>query len=722
MRISRRQFVQAAGALTVNFSIPIAAARTSTAIGGSATLGNRLVVDSSGAVRLLMGKAELGQGIGTAMAQLVAEELDVSLERIRLLPVNTEHSPDESYTVGSNSVQRSGPPTRQAAATARHFFLNRAAVELGVGKARLNIADGRFLLDGKPSGLDYWQLLNDQQNTIEIDKAAALKDVDDYSIVGHSPVRLDIPRKVFGGESFLQDVRLPRMVHARIVRPPAERATLKRADFRDAERMPGVIKVVHSRDFVGVIAKREGQARAAAEALRNTLKWDLPEDLPDPDRLYDELKSTIAETASVVDEQTDFGGAAATRTVRASYQRPFQAHASISPSAAVATYAGGQLTVFSHAQGMYPLRKALAHVFGLPLERVRCCHYEAAGCFGHNGADDAACDAAALAIEYPGRPVRLQWERADEFAGEPYGSAMHVEVSASIDRSGHIREWNLDLWSYPHAGRPGGANAAGHLAYAREREKPLPMPPIRLIPQPSGGADRNAVPLYGFDNLTVTKHVLKDVPIRVSSLRGLGAYANVFAIESFMDELANVVGEDPFEYRLRHLDDERAVIVLEKLRDVTGWASRHADDKGWGLGFAQFKNRASYVGVVVQLQASDDGGEISLVKATAVCDAGLIISPDGIKAQIEGGIIQSASMTLKEQVRFDQKQKLSLNWATYPILRFDEVPEVEVVLIDRRDRPSLGVGESAQGPTAAAIANALFDATGIRKRRLPLLE
>ena len=721
MTIDRRTFLRAAGAISVSFTVPIPAISGATDSSGSVTLGNRLVVDASGTVQLVMGKVELGQGIGTAMAQLVAEELDVDISRIKLLPVNTERSPDESYTFSSISVQQSGPPTRRAAATARQYLLGQAAIELAMPAGRLAVSDGKITLDGDPTKLDYWALLGEQQVELELSSEAPLKAVSDYTVVGQSAERIDIPGKVFGDATFLQDVRLPNMVHARVVRPPAERATLKKANFKSVEKMPGVLQVVRDGNFVAVIATREGQARDAAKQLANELTWDLPEDLPDPTHIYTWLKDAASRLEPIVDEQVNVGSAAATRTIRASYQRPYQAHASISPSAAIAKYQQGQLTVLSHAQGMYPLRLALSHVLGLDIESVSCFHYEASGCYGHNGGDDAACDAAALAMHFPGRAVRLQWERADEFTWEPYGSAMHIEASASIDRDGQIRAWEYDLWSCPHTGRPRSIEDASNLIYAQQKRDPLGPPPVRSIPQPNGGADRNGIPLYDFDNLNVTKHLVTDIPMRVSALRGLGAYANIFAIESFMDELAHAVDEDPLAFRLKHLSDERGIAVLEKLAELSGWNDRPADsNEGWGLAFAQFKNRSSYVGIVMRLQVDDEGGAISLKKATAVCDAGLVINPDGVIAQIEGGIIQSASWTLKEQIRFSQQQKESVDWATYPILRFDEVPEVEVVLMDRDDRASLGVGEAAQGPTAAAIANAFFDQTRKRIRTLPL--
>jgi CO/xanthine dehydrogenase Mo-binding subunit len=315
----------------------------------------------------------------------------------------------------------------------------------------------------------------------------------------------------------------------------------------------------------------------------------------------------------------------------------------------------------------------------------------------------------------------LQWERADEMTWEPYGSAMHVEVSADLIENGDIHAWNFDIWSCPHSSRPRGPETAGSMIYAQQKAEPLPMPPIQSIPQPNGGADRNGLPLYEFPNVQVNKNLVSEVPMRVSALRGLGAYANVFAIESFMDDLAQRAGRDPFEFRLKHLKDERAIDLLRRLRDLSDWSNRPAAGagEGWGLGFARFKNRSSYVGVVMRVSV-DAAGAITLNKAIAVCDAGLIVNPDGTRAQVEGSIVQSASWTLKEKVHFSQQSKQSTDWASYPILRFDEVPDIEVELMARDDMPALGVGESAQGPTAAAIANAVFHASGSRLRQLPL--
>ena len=412
MNANRRQFLQSTGALVLSFTLP-GIVRGAESSSGFATIDSRIVLDSNGEVRLTLGKVELGQGIGTALAQIAAEELGISIRRIKLIGVDTDFSPDESYTFSSISVQQSGPPLRRAAAAGRQMLLQRASEKLGVPLKGLSVADGAILNRGKPTGLDYWQLIGGERIEVAEDDQQKFVPVPDHVIVGQAVQRLDIPAKVFGEASYLQDLRLPDMVHARVVRPPAERAKLGNFDTGSVDILPGVLKVVRDGNFLGVIAVREGQARSAAAALKKTLTWSMANDLPGSKNVYRWLKSAPKRTESILSRQSE-SSPAATKEITATYQRPYQAHGSISPSAAIALYEHGELTVWSHAQGMFPLRNAIAHTMGLELDKVRCVHHEAAGCFGHNGADDAACDAAALAMRYPGKPVRLQWERADD--------------------------------------------------------------------------------------------------------------------------------------------------------------------------------------------------------------------------------------------------------------------------------------------------------------------
>jgi CO/xanthine dehydrogenase Mo-binding subunit len=410
------------------------------------------------------------------------------------------------------------------------------------------------------------------------------------------------------------------------------------------------------------------------------------------------------------------------RSIRARYTRPYQAHASIGPSCAVAQWTDdGALKVWSHCQGVFPLRGDLAKALKLPPERATVTHVQGSGCYGHNGADDVALDAALLARAVGTRPVKVQWMRDDEFAWEPFGPAMSMQIEAGLDGAGRIVDWSYEVWSNTHSTRPGGKGgvnllAAWHLAEPFSAATPVP------IPLPAGGGDRNAIALYDIPSKRMTQHFIPQMPVRVSALRTLGAYANVFAIESFMDELAKEAGADPVAFRLKHLSDPRAKAVIETVAKNVSWdpGVKGTGTRGRGIGFAQYKNHASYVAVIAEVEVDHLSGAVRVLKAHCAADAGQIVSPDGLKNQMEGGIVQSASWTLKEQVTFDRERVTSRDWLSYPILTFPEVPEVEVALIDRPGEPWLGAGEAAHGPTAAAIANAVAHATGARLRDLPL--
>jgi nicotinate dehydrogenase subunit B len=412
--------------------------------------------------------------------------------------------------------------------------------------------------------------------------------------------------------------------------------------------------------------------------------------------------------------------ASAPKVLEATYTKPYMAHASIGPSAAVAEFKDDKFTVWTHSQGVFPLRAELVKALKVPPASVRCIHTEGSGCYGHNGADDVALDAALLARAVPGKPVRLQWMRDDEFAWEPYGPAMSMQAKASLDGDGRIVDWNYELWSNSHSTRPQSTNGANVLA-AWYLAEPTKMGPPTSPPQPAGGGDRNSIPLYDFPNQRVVHHFVQDMPIRVSALRTLGAYANVFAAESFMDELALAAGADPVAFRLAHLKDPRGRAVIEKVAELAKWKPGEKSDgtHGRGIGFSKYKNLACYVAVIADVEIDRASGRVRVTRAYAATDAGLIINPDGLTAQIEGGVIQSTSWTLHEEVKFDRNGILSRDWSNYPILTMPEVPAVEVALINRPGERSLGAGEGSQGPTVAAIANAFAHATGKRIRDLP---
>jgi CO/xanthine dehydrogenase Mo-binding subunit len=412
---------------------------------------------------------------------------------------------------------------------------------------------------------------------------------------------------------------------------------------------------------------------------------------------------------------------AGARTIEATYTKPYTAHASIGPSCAVAELKDGKLTVWTHSQGVFPLKRDLVKALKMDAAAVRCIHTEGSGCYGHNGADDVALDAALLARAVAGRPVRLQWMRDDEFAWEPYGSAMRMRAKAALD-GGRIVDWTYEVFSNTHSTRPGQEPPANNnlLASWYLAEPSKPGPPTN-IPQPAGGGDRNAVPLYDFPSQRIVNHLITAMPVRVSALRTLGAYGNVFALESFMDELAAAAGQDPVAFRLAHLKDPRGRAVIEAVARKAGWKAGEGGDgsRGRGMAFAKYKNLATYVAVVAEVEIDRTRGTIRVPRAFAVADAGQIINPDGLANQIEGGVIQSTSWTLHEAVRFDRDGITSRDWSNYPILTMPEVPKVEVELIDRPGEKALGCGEASQGPTVAAIANAFAHATGKRLRDLP---
>jgi CO/xanthine dehydrogenase Mo-binding subunit len=487
--------------------------------------------------------------------------------------------------------------------------------------------------------------------------------------------------------------------------------------------MPGVLKVVRDGSFLGVIAQREFQAIEAMRALAASARWQETAELPRAADLPAFLTRLPSRDIAVADAHSP--AAAAAKSISATYTRPYLSHGSIGPSCAVAQLQGDALTVWTHTQGVFPDRDAIAEMLGMPKEKVHCIHREGSGCYGHNGADDAAGDAALLARALPGRPVRLQWMREQEHTWEPYGPAMVAKVSASLDQNGGIADWDYGVWSNTHTMRPG---PAGSLIAARSLASAFPEPEPKPIPMPEGGGDRNSIPLYKIPSVRVINHFLPDMPVRVSALRALGAYLNVFAIESFMDELAASAGADPVQFRLKHLDDPRARDVVSLAAQRFGWSdvspatsSRRDSGRGRGFAFARYKNLAAYCAIACEVEVNPDTGQPRLVRAVAAVDSGQVVNPDGIVNQIEGAILQSMSWTLYESVTFDERRITSIDWASYPILRFSGVPDsVEVHLIERPGLPFLGSGEAGQGPASAAIANAIAEATGHRLRDLPL--
>ena len=670
-------------------------------------------IDPRGAVTIFSGKVELGQGTVTAIAQIAAEELDVELGRIAMVPGDTAVSPNEWYTAGSLSMEAGGSAMRAACAEVRKLFVDAAARKLEVSAADLEVRDGTIGVPGTDLSTSYWALAGEVSLAREASGGVSPKNFSRYRIVGTSQPRLDLPAKLTGA-AYVQDMELPNMLHGRVLRPPSYGARLEAFDAGSVRALPGVDAVVVDGSFVGICAAREERALKALDAARGAARWSAGTPLPAFAEIHELLPKLRHETAVLVSKQ---GGAKAEKKLEASYSRPYIAHASIGPSCAVAWLRGGKLTVWSHTQGVFQLRGQIARVMGMRDEDVNVIHRDGAGCYGHNGADDAALDAALLA-RGAGRPVRVQWSREDELAWSPFGSAIAVKMSGGLDAAGKVAEWRHETWSHPHVQRPGTGDGVNLLA-AWHLEKPHAASRAADPPFPPGAGARNAAPLYDFASQEVIYHLVTEQPLRVSALRALGAYTNVFAIESFMDELAGAAGADPVAFRLAHLADPRAKAVIEAAARAAGWQSGAKSDgnSGRGIAFARYKNASAYCAVVAEIEVAE---KIRLRRAVAAVDAGQAVNPDGIRNQIEGGIVQAASWTLKEQVRWDASGVQTRSWEDYPILRFDEVPQIEIILINKEGEPSLGTGECAAGPTAGAIANALFHALGVRARHLPL--
>ena len=676
-------------------------------------LSQWLHVHRDGTVSIYSGKVEIGQGILTALAQIAAEERGIAVERIRMVPADTALSPDEGVTSGSLSIQDSGVALRRACAQARTLLLERATARLGVSGGDLRVEDGSVHAAGRSTS--FWECADDALFDRDVEETAALRSPRDYRVVGKPAPRRDLPDKIAGRPRFIQDMALPGMLYGRVVRPPHNFAGLISLDDSKVKSMPGLAAIVRDGGFVGVLAEREDVAISAQRALRLAASWREAD--PPPRDVHTWLKEHAAEHRVISEKENADARSRATRALEASYTKPFLSHASIGPSCAIAQIDDGKLAVWTHSQGIFNLRRDLALALGMREDAIVVRHAEGAGCYGHNGADDAALDAALLARAARGRPVQVQWMRDDEFAWAPCGPAMALSLRAALDAHGGIVDWEHELWSNGHSSRPGRADdpallAAWHLARPHKRPSAINMP------LPAGAADRNAIPIYDFPSQRVVNHYVREMPVRTSALRSLGAYANVFAIESFMDELAQTAGIDPIAFRLRHLKDPRGRAVIEAAAWRAEWDRwKPAEGRGHGIGFARYKNLGAYCAAVAEVEV---GHDVRVDRLILAVDVGLVINPDGVINQIEGGAIQSTSWTLKEQVKLGARGIASLGWEDYPILKFSEAPVVEVELIDRPELPAVGAGEAAQGPTAAAIANAVAHALGLRMRDLPL--
>lgn len=670
-----------------------------------------LQILENGKVRVLTGKIELGQGIRIAVAQMAAEELNTDLDLIEVNIAETGVTPNEGFTAGSSSIVSSAMSVRNAAASAREVILKMASEKWGITISQLQLKNGKVI--GANQEITLYALLDGKQIEKTINTVSEYKGKTIRKYVGKPIPRRDIEAMVRGQEVFVQDLRFPNMVHARVVRPPSYTARLTSFNETEFKKSPNLLKLIRKGSFLGILAKDEYQAIQLMEKAKRLAKWNAPESLPDNINLKEYLKALPADVEiheKKGDSETSLKQSE--NRLSASFFKPYLMHAANGPSCAVALFEEGELYVWTHSQGVYPLRRTLAKLLKMPEETVHLKAVPGSGCFGQNGANDAATEAALIALEYPGKHVRLQWSREDENGWEPFGTAMVVELQAGLNASGKIEGWNCDIWSDGHSNRPNG--------------NPNTLLPAQFLEEGyghhgigyRGGAVRNARPYYDISDLKVETHIFQG-PLRASSLRGLGTYTNVFAIESFMDELARMSKTDPIEFRIQHSTDERSVFCMRKLEQKLIGVSP-GEDEGLGHAFSRYKNNAAYCAMAALVHVDKTSGSVRVKKMWAIVDAGETINPDGLKNQMEGGMIQSASWALKEEVRFDARHVTSLDWNSYPIFRFPDVPEIEVEVIDRVDQPPMGAGEAAQAPATVAIVNAIFDAVGVRIRELPV--
>jgi CO/xanthine dehydrogenase Mo-binding subunit len=668
-------------------------------------LARWLTFEDDGGVVVRTGKSELGQGIDTALIQVVSDALAVSPDRVRLAAPDTSAGPDEGFTAGSLSVQQSAGALLAAASHARSLFA--AAAEDRIGPVS-DVVDGTFV--GAASSLTYWDLRPDVDLDVDVPLEAHAHVRD--SLVGTNVPRVDLADKILGRPRFLQDMRVAGMAFGRVIRPPYRGARLEDVDAAAVAREAGVLAVVEDGSVLGVVAESEILAREAADRLRASARWSGEPPTLDDSQVVAFLTGVDAETTVLAD-----GPAVAAPALAARYTRPFLAHASIGPACAMAVDRPDGLVVWSHTQGVFPLRRDIARALGRDEADVEVRHVEGAGCYGHNPADDAAYDAALLAVRVPGRPVHVTWTREDEMGWAPFGPAMVIDIAAATDTTGRITAWSWDGYGNGHSSRPSTLPTPSLLAYGAQSGGTA-IPPSQDPPQTAGaGTGRNAIPGYDVGPVRARAHRALEMPMRASALRSLGAHMNVFAIESHLDDLARMHAADPLEYRLRHLDDPRGRAVLERAAQSADWGRALPDSRGRGVGYARYKGTGAWCAVIAEVEAVD---AIRVMGLWIAVDCGRVISPDGVANQIEGGAIQSLSWTLKERVRFADGAVTSNTWEEYPILTFAEVPPVHVSVIDRPDRPWLGAGEASMGPTAAAVGNALVDAIGVRVRDLPI--
>ncbi len=721
---TRREVLKGGGALIVGFGLacrfsPAAAQASATATAAKTIAADEvdgfLAIGADGKVTVFSGKVDLGTGVRTALTQIVADELDVPFEKVAVIQGDTALTPDQGPTYGSLSIQNGGMQIRQAAATARKRLIELAAEKLGMPAADLAVEGGAIQPKSGGAGVGYGDLIGGKTFALKLDKEAKTKDPAAFRIVGKGVPRLDIPDKVTGRFTYMQDARVDGMLHGRVVRPPALGASLQSVDEASVKDIPGLVKVVREGNFLGVVAESEWGAIKASRKLKAT--WSKWAELPEQAKLFEHVRATkvskddVTSTVGAVDDAMAKGA----KTLKATYDFAVHTHGSIGPSCAIVEIKDDRLTCWTPSQATHNLRKQLAAMLGMAPENVRCLYIDGSGCYGRNGHEDAAGDAALLARRV-GKPVRVQWMREDEHGWDPKGPPTLVDLRAALDPQGEVIAWDSQFFI------PEGA--AGNV--------PLVAASLAGLPHETAFAPGNiiqnsAIP-YTFANIRTVCHRLAETPFRPSWIRTPGRMQNSFANESFMDELAAASGADPLEFRLKHLNDPRGAELLQRLAALAKWEKRPSPQKqaasgeisrGRGLTYVKYELVRTYVGAVAEVEVNRRTGEIRVPRFYVVHDCGQIINPDGLRNQIEGNVIQTVSRTLFEELTWDRSMVTSLDWASYPIITFPAVPEVVIDLIDRPAEKPWGAGEPSAAVIPSAISNAVFDAIGVRLRSVP---
>jgi len=718
LALGRRDVLKASGALVVTFAAAPAFGQAAASAAGTKSVAidqvdGFLAIDAQGNVTVYSGKVDLGTGVRTAIQQIAAEELSVPLARVAVVQGDTALTPDQGITWGSLTIQAGGMQVRQACATARAALLGKAAGRLGLAADALEVRDGVIAPRSGGAGIGYGDLIGDQRFEMKVDPKAPTKDPSTYTIVGTPVPRLDIPGKVTGTFVYMQDHKVPGMLHARVVRPAAMKASLVALDDSKAKAVPGYVATVREGNFVAAVGKDEWAAIRAAGAMVAT--WSDWSGLPEKAKLWEHVRASPVAKTEALQKAGDSAAAMSGpgKALAATYDFAIHTHGSIGPSCAIAELSDGKLTVWTASQATHLLRGQLARMLSLKPEDVRCIYLEGSGCYGRNGHEDAAADAALIARAV-GKPVRVQWSRADEHGWDPKGPPTLIDMRGRVDGSGEVAAWESTAFIPERPQRFEVALVAAELAG---------LPADKAFP---GNIHQGLAVPYGFANMTASVRWLAETPFKPSWIRTPGRMQNTFANECFLDECATAAGQDPLAFRRKYLKDPRGLELLARLETLSGWTPRGARPaatgdtvSGRGIAYIKYELVRTYVGVVADVTVNRRTGKIGVDRFFVAHDCGQIINPDGLRNQIEGNVVQTVSRVLHEDLQFDRSKVTSLDWASYPILTFPEVPEVVMDLIDRPAEKPWGAGEPTAAVVPSAIANAVHDALGVRLRSVP---